>query len=474
MPEFPVFGSNEFNETRRSGCADDSCNINYIINRQTTTSGSGSDSCCDCPPGPQGPPGPKGETGTSGSTGCSNVYAGPLLPANTGPIDEQAFQDLLSNKGYIVKLEVTGGLYNQVEVDADVTTYPGGNIQFVNSSNGTLFAGNTSNETDFYPFAYETVSAVTGISYYNHTPTFGQFLEMCGLRDSAIGTADDRKNFYKVSNRSSIPSLLKCNNDPIPSRARLYTFISKDSSVTGGVNGPYHLTAFSDTVTGVINGSIRSSTYSSDNPVPLTNLGHQIVKSDGTVGVAYSCEDCIQGPSTSNRLTDVNALGSCDVFVDTENGVMYTRDETGDWPSGAPRFNENGIPFRRQPQIPEIPSPPPKNPKVDYTFMARITGSTPVAGAPPFFKWTYTFEAVFPATNGTFITTVPSVTGSAMNGAEVNNDLNGIGLGLFDAFPAGSFEMLPIRTGTIVMMQKEPTISTYAFSIPNAYKARCE
>jgi hypothetical protein len=474
MPEFPKFTAEDYEQSRRVGCSDDSCNINYIINRPgvSTSGGGGGDGCCDCPPGPQGPPGPAGPRGDSGSTGCSNVYAGPLLSSNNAGIDEQAFQDLLGSKGYIVQLNVVGGNYSVAEIDADVVTYPNGDISFLNI-NGTIGSGQTSNEQTFYPIAYQTIGP-TGISYYNHTPSFEQFLEMCGLRDTN-GTTEERKNFYKTgNNRQQIPSLLNCNNAPSGTPSRIYTFISKEGAAMGGVNGPYYLSQFKDTVSGIIDGTIRSDTYSSDNPATVSNLGHEIIKSDGSIGVAYDCVDCIQGPPDANILSTISGLTSCDVFVDTENGVMYTRDPE-DWPSGSPRFNQNGIPLRRQPSFPEIPPPPAvRNTPQDNTFFARITASSPVGATPPFFKWTYTFEEVFPNTSNGFTTTTSGMTGTAINGCEILNDIEGIGLGIFDNFPAGSFEMLPIRTGVVVLMQKNKNPETYAFSIPNAYKARCQ
>jgi hypothetical protein len=477
MPEFPKFTAEDYEQSRRVGCSDDSCNINYIINRPgVSTSGGGGgsgDGCCDCPPGPQGPPGPAGPRGDSGSTGCSNVYAGPLVSSSTTGIDEQAFQDLLGSKGYIVRLSVVGGNYSVAEIDADVVTYPNGDISFLNI-NGTIGSGQISNEDTFYPIAYQTVGP-TGISYYNHTPSFQQFLEMCGLRDAASKdpSYSTPAELYTVGYRNDIPSLLNCVNAQVPNN-RPYTFISKEGAAMGGVNGPYYPTQFKNTVSGIVSGTIRSDTYSSDNPATVSNLGHEIIKSDGSIGVAYDCIDCIQGPPDANILSTISGLTSCDVFVDTENGVMYTRDDQ-DWPSGSPRFNQNGIPLRRQPSFPEIPPPPAvRNPPVDNTFFARITGSTGVGATPPFFKWTYQFEQVFPNTSNGFTTTTSGITGTAINGSEILNDIEGIGDGIFDNFPAGSFEMLPIRTGVVVLMQKNKNPETYAFSIPNAYKARCE
>lgn len=477
MPEFPKFGQEQYDLSNSAGCADQSCNINYIINRPVVTVSDGG-GCCDCPPGPQGPPGPPGARGEAGESSCPNFYAGPLLPEET-PIDEQAFQDLLESKGYIVQLNTGDGLYTQAEVDADIVTYPDGEISYIRSATGQIGTGLTSNTEDLYPMAYETIGA-NGVSYYNHTPTFGQFLEMCGLRDGT-GTTEQRKNFYKTgNNRQQIPSLLNCNNAPSGSNApvgvvsRVYTFVSRDSSATSGVNGPYLLEQFKNNVQGIMDGTVRSDTFQTDNPASLTNLGHQIVKEDGSIGVAYDCEDCIQGPPDSNRLETLDNLGSCDYFVDTENGVLYTRD--GNWPTNAPKFNENGIPLRRKPDI-ELPPPTPRS---IGGVLLKITTNTefdvPENPSPKAFRWKYAFDIVrFNPANDSF-TVVRSSTPNeyALNGCEVFNDLDGIGSGQFVNFPNAptQFEMLPIRTGTIVLAKKES--GKYIFSIPNAYKAGCE
>lgn len=481
MPEFPKFGQEQYDASRTSGCSDETCNVNFIVNRPIVDSGGDGGGCCDCPPGPQGPPGPPGAKGDPGDGGiCPKVYAGPLLPPDGPGIDEQAFEDLMESRGYIVQLKIAvGGLpnqvgrYSQAEINADVYTYPNSEIQYVQSADGQLSAGLSSNEDEFWPFAYETIGP-TGIKYYNHTPSFGQFLEMCGLRDHA------NRNHYKTgNNRLDIPSLLNCENAPnspgqglIP---RIYTFVSRNSSASGGSNGPYYLQEFKNTVSGIMNGSIRSENFQSDNPATLTNLGHEIVKSDGTVGVAYDCEDCIQGPPDSNRLTDSADLNNCDVFIDTENGVMYSRDETGDWPSGAPRFNPNGIPLRAPFPDQELPLPPPRTKK--ETELIQITGNTRVtSNADPNLQniWSYNYSIVeFNPSTLQYNVLRPGNPGTfAYNSCEVLRDKDGIGQDQFINFPNNTIEMLPIRTGIVVVAKKDG--QHYIFSVPNAYKAGCE
>lgn len=486
MPEFPKFGQQESQQAIKSGCSDEACNINYIISRPGVSSG-GDGGCCDCPPGPQGPPGPPGPKGAPGDGGvCPKVYAGPLLPPAAG-IDEQAFQDLLGTRGYIVQLRLAVnaapnqvGRYSQAEVDADVFTYPNSEIQYVDSSNGALSGGLPSNEEEFWPFAYETIGP-TGIKYYNHTPTFGQFLEMCGLRDATTGTPEQKRNFYTTgNNRAQIPSLLNCENAPANSQEpnlqpRIYTFISRSASASGGSNGPYYLEEFKNTVTGITNGTIRSDTFQGEERATLTNLGHSIIKTDGTIGVAYDCEECIQGPPDSNRLTNSADVNECDVFVDTQNGVVYSRDEDGDWPSGAARFNPNGIPLRAPFPDRELPLPPPK--KAKETELIRIISSVRVTTNPdPNLQniWFYNYEIVkFNPQNLGYTTLRPANPGSfAYNSCEVLRDKDGIGLDQFINFPNNTIEMLPIRNGIVVVAKKDG--QHLIFSVPNAYKAGCE
>jgi len=477
MTNFPKFGQEDFDKLKLQSCADDSCDVNFIVSRPVVSSG-GDGGCCDCPPGPPGPPGPRGAKGDPGDGGpCPKVYAGPLLPPDGPGIDEQAFQDLMESRGYIVQLSIVGGNYSQAEIDADVFTYPNSEIQYVQSSDGTLSGGLQSNEEEFWPFAYETIGA-NGIGYYNHTPTFGQFLEMCGLRDST-GTTEQRRNFYKTgNNRLQIPSLINCVNAPtVPAQGlvpRTYTFVSRNSSAIGGSNGPYYLEQFKNTVNGIINGTIRSDDFQGDNPAILTNLGHQIVKSDGTVGVAYDCQDCIQGPPDSNILDNSGNLNDCDVFIDTQNGVMYSRDEAGDWPSGAPRFNPNGIPLRVPFPDQELPLPPPRIRK--ETVLIRITNSTRVITNPdPNLQniWVYTYEIVdFNPSTLEYNLLRPGNPGTfAYNSCEVLRDKDGIGQDQFINFPNNTIEMLPIRNGIVVVAKKDG--QHYIFSVPNAYKAGC-
>ena len=271
------------------------------------------------------------------------------------------------------------------------------------------------------------------------------------------------------SDRADIPSLLTSDgyNDGV------YTFISKDKSVIDSANGPYQLKKFKDLTQGIVDGVIRSDEFKSENPTSFTNLGEKIINSGGDIGVDYDCEDCIN-VAEENRLTDIADVGDCDIFVDTENGVMYTRD--GNWPdSSTPKFKENGIPLRRTPVIPEPEVYPAEKPN---TFTAIILSSEPYpipTASAPHFKWRYRFnEVTFNDTQKKFIPKASEtdyVNSWAYNGAENNGDLNGIGNGLFDNFPTGSFEMLPIRPNTVVTMIFDA--GKYIFSMPNAYKAGC-
>ena len=475
-PQFPTFGSDQFEASKKSGCASDACDVNFIINKPSTPIYTDNGDCgCDCPPGPQGPPGPRGANGASGDGACGNFYGGPLVPENTGLIDERSFAELLDYRGYIVALSTINNTYDQDEIDADITTYYNGNIGYISFVTGLPFGATLppfSDEQDFYPLAYETIGE-NGVSYYNHTPSFRQFLEMCGKRDSAV-TGGNSQYYMTGNNRNQIPSLLNPRVAISPNLPRIYTFISNDSSVTSGASGPYKLSAFKSMVAGVVGDSIFGSApdpaalgaVKADNPTPITNLGHQIAKEDGTIGVAYDCDDCIQ-THESNHIPDAGSLTNCDKFIDTENGVLYNRDPTGDWDNGNPKFNENGIPLRRQPKIPEIPQG--KQRKEEF-ILATIISSIGIATTAPFHRWKYTFQKTT-FVDGLFVTQGTTYAEFAYNGAEAKDDIEGIGEGLFDGF-TGSTEMLPIRNGTVVHMKKQGV--AYVFSMPNAYKVRCE
>jgi hypothetical protein len=464
-PQFPTFGSDQFEASKKPGCASDACDVNFIINKPSTpTYGNTGDCCCDCPPGPQGPPGPPGPTGSSESI-CGNTFAGPLLPPNEDDIDQKAFDNLISFKGYIVALRTQDGTYDINNMDASVTTDISATQAYINPANGTMSGNpNISGEKDLYPIAYRTISQVDpSITYDNYNPTFEQFIRMCGVRDRS------NEDFYLTgTNRRTIPTLLNPQNNSRISRT--FTFISNDSSVVGSANGPYNLGQFKETASGVVDGTVTHSQISADNPKIRTDLGLQITTNDG-IGVAYECEDCIQAPE-ENKLTDLATIGSCDSFIDTENGVLYTRDKTGEpptgtsnWPSGIPRFNANGIPLRREPNIPEQFFR-----RKEEFILATIVSSTPIFPTAPFHSWKYTFRKTT-FVDGLFIALEPLYEEFAYNGAEAMNDIEGIGEGLFDGF-TGSAEMLPIRNGTVVHMKKQG--EAYIFSMPNAYKVRCE
>jgi len=465
---FPKFTLNDFNSAKIEGCSNDNCDVAFIVSKAVSSGGNG---CCDCPPGPSGPPGPAGPPGPSGDSSCVKVFAGPLFPDPEEEIDPVSFESLLNTKGYMVRLNANYDAEEEGEsaaFDASIITSGPGNQGYINPSTGAITAGDNPNESGngfIYPLDKVTTSS-TGNDYYSSTVSFRDFLELKSTKDS---TPQASKN-YLEADKTQIPSLLTGDGYNTGN----YTFISKDKSAIDSVNGPYRLKKFKDLASGIVGGSIRSDEFKSDNPVSLTNLGEKIINSGGEIGADYGCEDCIN-VEEQNRLTDIQDVGDCDVFVDTENGVMYTRD--GNWPdSSTPKFKQNGIPLRRTPVIPDPEIYPAPKPKV---FAAIIKSSEPFPNptAPsPYYKWRYRFnEVTFNSTTNSFVekTTETSYNNSwSYNGAENNNDVYGIGRNdMFGSLPVGSLELLPIRVGTVVTMTFDA--GKYIFCVPNAYKTGC-
>lgn len=471
MSQFPKFTKADFLAAQVQNCSEEFCDVSFIVSGPPASSGGG---CCDCPPGPPGPPGPAGPPGEAGDASCFKVYAGPLFPDSGQGVDPLAFEELKQKKGYIVRLNLGTQGYSQSYDASVVVNGPSGNgyISLSGANAGTINGSSQISENGIiYPLAIQKSFG----EYYNYSSinTFEDFLKAKAGQEGKV----DLDYYTKQENVNKIPDLL--NN---ASTGGLYTFISNDNSVKESPNGPYNLTAFKDLVTGITDGSIKADGIKSDNPPSLTNLGRLIKKADGSIGADYDCEDCIKPKEGEYVLASDTELGPCDVFVDTENGVLYERDPTnwGEDGDGGPRFKEHGIPLRRQPVIPEIPPPP-----EETTFLAIITGNTPFnqtltpALPAPYYRWLYSFKpATFDtvSTSPTFNKFIASSSTKydnvkAWNGAENNNILEAIGEGMFANFNSSQFEMLPIRTGTVVTIKF--AAGKYIFTIPNAYKAGC-
>lgn len=460
-PPKTSFSVTDFKNINKDLCDDTPCGASVVVSENPCPE------CCGGggggEPGPPGPQGPKGDPGEPGSASCPKIFAGPLLADPEEPIDPMAFEALLNQTGYIVRLQLgTGSSYDtQQSLPADISVSGPGEQGYIPASGasagtilGTAIVSNTVSGI-LYPIAIKT--DFNGIPNYTNINTFRDFIKARG-NDLQLNS-----DYYLTGdNRYLIPSFL----NQIPNN---YTFISNDRSVTESANGPYNLKAFKDLTNGIIGskdpqtgvitpGTIRYTNMDVVNPPSVTNLGKKIINEEGEVGVSYNCETCIQPIGEQYKLNSAEDAAACDFFVDTENGVLYSKDD--DDPT---KFRENGIPLRRTPQIPELPnvSPPPKD------LVGKIIAAIPMQDFT--YKWQYFVQlgAQWDTESNQFVATGATVT--AYNGAENNGDLQGIGTGQFSGFGnIDDIKMLPIANNIVVPISKVGSV--YMFSLSNAYQ----
>jgi len=455
-PEEPktTFTVADFNNLNTSSCADDPCGKPVIVN---------DDPCPDCcggggEVGPQGPPGPQGP---AGDAGCPKLFAGPLIDQN-----EMAFEHIKGLKGYIVSLDFGGGdsSYKQASFDAVVRTLGPGEQGYIDTSNEPgnnapiLENPNTSGLSGYiYPIALKTTGS-NGYNYYQNEVKFEDFLRARARYFTNGADAD-----YFFNNRAGIASLLSSgttgDSEASSETGAPYTFICSDSSMKDSANGPYRLGDFFNLVDGVVKGNTLYTDLQPPNPPSVSNLGDKILTPEGGLGISYDCESCIQPLGDDYKLTDTTQAEGCTYFVDTENGVLYEKDTNEGSPNFG-RFRVNGIPLRRTPELPEGGFE-----KEDLTGI--IVGHQVSSNNDPPTRWTYTVEDIsFNTTTLRFEASGNQKT--AYNGAENNDDIDGIGLGQFDAFPdPTAFTMLPIRNGTVVNLHRVK--GKYIFNLVNAY-----
>ena len=457
----PVFGQNDYNKAKDTGCSSDGCDISYIIHNPP--SGGGGGGCGEGPQGPQGPPGPAGPPGSSVQP-PTKIHCGVLKPAVTG-IDPVAFEAMMGLSGYMVALTGTSYDLSNPDVIPDATIVTDTitdsfNIprNFIDETSGGPISINGSSNTEIFPiYRRETPNGST-TQHYQHETKFEDFVKLKGRQ---IGQGEDH---FAVTNPTLIPSLLKGTQGPA---AQSYTFVCSDSLFTKTAGAGFDTTKFNSFVQGVTSGNIvtdpdgeMTTADEIQNPKPFTNLGAGICGEPSTR--RDTCANCIQCPE-EDRLGTCSDLGPGDMFYDTENGVLYTQTE------GGGSFNENGMPMRRQPESKNVVFPNKKE-KKESCFMVKILDSQIIV---PFSNmWSYTCQEVFrnsnpTSTNDLWIPT--TIVKTAVNGAEtgLSSGVGNVHTGL-----GTTVTMKPIAAGVVVRVCPDKN-ANYVFSLSNGYEVVC-
>lgn len=455
----PVFGQNDYNKAKDTGCSSDGCDISYIIHNPP--SGGGGGGCGEGPQGPQGPPGPAGPPGSSVQP-PTKIHCGVLKPAVT-VIDPVAFEAMMGLSGYMVALQGTSYDLSDPAVIPDATIVTdtitdsfGDPRNFIDETNGGPISINGSSNTEIFPiYRRETPNGST-TQHYQHETKFEDFVKLKGRQ---IGQGE---NHFAVTNPTLIPSLLKGTQGPA---AQSYTFVCSDSLFTKTAGAGFDTTKFNSFVQGVTSGTIVTDPESGEmttadeiqNPKPFTNLGAGICGEPSTR--RDTCANCIQCPE-EDRLGVCSDLGPGDMFYDTENGVLYTQT------AGGGSFNENGMPMRRQPESKNVAFPNKKE-KKESCFMVKIMGSTLMSGTS--FRWTYAcLQTFFNPNTKNWDVAGTSIT--ALNGAETGSN-SGVG-NIHASITNGTFTLKPISNGVVVRICSDKS-GNYVFSLSNGYSGTC-